>query len=227
MSSISDNFTASSVYVVRHGERIDHVNPNWKASALNPDDPYLTEKGIQQAAALGNRLKSANLSHIFSSPFYRTVQTANEVAKVTNVGIKIENGLSEWLNGDWFGVKPKLQTPCELKKKFPLVDDTYTSLMPANYPETREMVIERCGEIARKLAKKYKGKILLVGHGIVCEFTVVGITEEVGIPYITYCALQSCKLSADRSIYTIEGSKKPDISFMAENIRPVVKTGYR
>ena len=85
------------------------------------DDPPLTQQGIQQAHELGLRLKvpcsqvsaqkpepavhtvntvtlqGEHIQQIYSSPFFRTVQTAQEVASCIgdNVTIRIEDGLAE------------------------------------------------------------------------------------------------------------------------------------
>jgi len=219
---------ATTVYVARHGERIDHIDELWKLTAENPADPFLTETGIRQASALGSKLASKGLTHIFCSPFYRTIQTANEVSKATGVDIKIEAGLSEFLNPEWFPTNPRLMLLQELKKEFPSIDTTYVSQKTPSFPETREALIARAGETARTLASKFSGNILLVAHGITCEFTVRGITGTGPIPYISYCSLQTCgrKDNADGQYY-IEGSEEPDISFMPEQIRPVVRTDYR
>lgn len=106
---------ASTVFIARHGERIDHVDRTWRASAANPYDAFLTQKGLAQARALGRHLKNKDVTHIFASPFYRTVQTANQVAQELGLPMKIEPGLGEYLNEDWFDHKPKLKHLQDLK----------------------------------------------------------------------------------------------------------------
>ncbi|CDF37590.1 unnamed protein product [Chondrus crispus] len=215
---------ASTVFVARHGERIDHVDRSWRDTAENPYDAFLTETGIRQARALGEKLAGTGLTHIFASPFYRTVQTANEVAKLTGLPIKVEAGICEFLNPEWFEAMPRLQPLGQLKKSFPLVDISYTSLVEPNYPETRDILIERAGRTARLLSEKFSGAILLVGHGISCEFTVRGITQAGPIPYISYCSLQTCKRKeTETASYYIDGSCEPDISFMEGDIKPLIK----
>lgn len=219
---------ACKVFVARHGERIDHVDRSWRETAENPHDPFLTETGIRQAQALGAKLAGNGLTHIFASPFYRTVQTANEVAKVAGLKIKVEAGLSEFLNQDWFAEKPKLQSVANLKEAFPLVDTSYNSVLEPEYPETRDDLIRRAGRAAQLLVEKFSGTLLFVAHGITCEFTVRGITGAGHIPYISYCSLQTCSRKEDGSgSYYIDGPSKPDLSFIPEDIRPRVKTDYR
>lgn len=218
---------ASTVYIARHGERIDHVDPEWKASADNPYDPFLTTTGLAQARALGRHLKSRNLSHIFASPFYRTVQTAVQVAHETGVPVSIEPGLAEFQNANWFDHQPELRTAAALAAEFPRVDPDYRPVLPRTwFPESRDDVIVRCGWTARALAGKFDGNILLVGHGITCEFTARGITTEGIRPYISYCSLQTCALEDASSLkYRVEGADEADVSFMADDIKPKVRTG--
>lgn len=218
---------ASMVSVARHGERIDHVDRSWRDTAENPHDPFLTQTGISQAQALGAKLAGTGLTHIFASPFYRTVQTANEVAKLTGVNVKIEAGLSEYLNPDWFPEEPKLQPVAKLMEDFTLIDATHCSVYNPKYPEAREDLVERAGKTARLLAERFSGHILLVAHGITCEFTVRGITGAGPRPYISYCSLQTCNRIDDAGTYYIDGPNEPDISFIPEDIKPYVKASYR
>lgn len=219
---------ATTVFVARHGERIDHVDRTWKASADNPYDAFLTEVGIRQAQALGSRLKGQGLTHIFASPFYRTVQTANEVARITGLSIKIEHGLCEFLNPEWFSLAPRLKPLAELKKEFPAIDETYKTVFTPQHPEQREDVIRRSGAAAHHLARSHSGSILLVAHGIVCEFTVRCITGSGPRPYISYCSLQTCRRRVgDRKGYYIVGAKEPEIGFMEGDLKPVVKRSYQ
>lgn len=46
------------MYLIRHGERVDKVNPNWKLTAKNPDDPPLTYMGKKQGYLTGRFLKN-------------------------------------------------------------------------------------------------------------------------------------------------------------------------
>ena len=83
-SSGSDNGECSgSVWVVRHGERIDAVEKGWKKTAARPHDPPLTPTGFEQAAATGRALRDHRLDAIYTSPFLRCVQTATAIAEGT------------------------------------------------------------------------------------------------------------------------------------------------
>ncbi|CAN8062101.1 unnamed protein product [Agarophyton chilense] len=218
---------ASTVYVARHGERIDHVDKSWKQTAERPHDPFLTENGIQQAHHLGKHLQSKQLTHIFASPFFRTVQTANQVSNVTGLPIKVEPGLSEWLHPAWFPSTPTMLSVKALKQQFPSIDISHEPMLLPDYPETRDRVIWRSKRIAQLLASKYSGNILLVAHGMTCEFIARGLTDAGPRPYIAYCSLQTCVRADQHAKYFIHGPNEPDVSFMPESIRPKIKGVYQ
>lgn len=214
---------ASRIFIARHGERIDHIDHAWALTAESPYDAYLTDKGLAQASSLGKHLIDRHVDHIFASPFYRTIQTANQVAKEVKVDIKIEPGLGEFLNPVWFDYAPKLQRIEEIKAKFPAIDSEYVPEFSPKYPETKDDVIVRTAAVVRALSMKYSGTLVLIGHGMTCEFMARGLTISGTRPYISYCSLQTCVLTDPASgRYQIEGDDKPDISFMPEELRPKV-----
>lgn len=160
------------VWLARHGNRIDFVNPDWFLTAERRYDPHLSDDGVVQAQQLAQRLKGEGIAHIFASPFLRTVETANQVAEVLDLPIKLESGLSEWLNPVWMKAMPE-RLPLEaLAQRFPRIDRSYLSHVIAEYPETAEKALERSGETARLLADEFPEDILLVGHGA----SVIGAT---------------------------------------------------
>ncbi|BBD69409.1 phosphoglycerate mutase [Nostoc commune NIES-4072] len=168
------------VWIARHANRLDFVNPDWFLTAERRYDPPLSDDGMVQAQHLAKRLKKEKISHIFASPFLRTVQTANAVAEVLNLPIKLETGLSEWLNPVWMTEEPeRLSTPA-LAKLFPRIDTSYTSRIAAKYPETHEKVRERSGQTARCLATEFFPEdILLVAHGASVLGGAMGLVGEI------------------------------------------------
>ncbi|MFW9257227.1 phosphoglycerate mutase [Nostoc sp. KVJ20] len=168
------------VWIARHANRLDFVNPDWFLTAERRYDPPLSDDGMVQAQQLAQRLKKENIGHIFASPFLRTVQTANAVAEMLKLPIKLETGLSEWLNPVWMTEEPeRLSTPA-LAKLFPRIDTSYTSRIAAKYPETHEKVRERSGQTARCLATEFFPQdILLVAHGASVLGGAMGLVGEI------------------------------------------------
>jgi len=161
------------VWIARHGNRLDFVNPEWFNTAERPYDPPLSEDGVVQAWQLGQRLVGESIAHIFASPFLRTVQTATMVADALDLPIKLESGLSEWLNPAWMKTEPE-RLPLEvLQERFPRIDPSYTSRAIARYPETNDQVLDRTSQTVRLLVEQFSEDILLVGHGA----SVVGTTQ--------------------------------------------------
>lgn len=168
------------VWIARHANRLDFVNPDWFLTAERRYDPPLSDDGIVQAQQLAKRLKQEDIAHIFASPFLRTVQTANEIATVLNLPIKLESGLSEWLNPAWMTATPERLSIETLSELFPRIDISYTSRVIAQYPETGEQALGRSGETARILADEFFSEnILLVGHGASVLGATMGLVRGI------------------------------------------------
>ena len=71
----------SSFYLIRHAEklRIDKTDRN----------PKLNEKGILRAEKWKEVLKNIKLDKIYSTDYYRTIETANPTSKSQNIDITI------------------------------------------------------------------------------------------------------------------------------------------
>ncbi|WP_017652131.1 histidine phosphatase family protein [Fortiea contorta] len=168
------------VWIARHANRLDFVNPDWFLTAERRYDPPLSEDGFIQAKQLARRLKGEKITHIFASPFLRTIQTANAVAEVLDLPIKLETGLSEWLNPAWMTEEPEKHSILELVELFPRIDLSYTPRIAAKYPETRKQVRERSGQTARCLTTEFFPEhILLVAHGASVLGGAMGLVGEI------------------------------------------------
>ncbi|KJH73656.1 phosphoglycerate mutase [Aliterella atlantica CENA595] len=169
---------SQTIWIARHANRLDFVNPDWFNTAERRYDPPLSDDGLVQASQLAQRLKQEKITAIFASPFLRTVQTANQVAEVLDLPINLESGLSEWLNPEWMSENPERMAIAELISLFPRIDPSYTSRVQAEYPETEATALGRSGETARKLAAEFKEEILLVGHGASVLGATLGLVGE-------------------------------------------------
>jgi len=154
-----------TVWVTRHGNRADFVDPEWPRTASRPYDPPLSADGVVQAKELAGRLVGEGIRHIFASPFLRTVQTAAEVAETLDLPLCVEDGLGEMLNPEWFPVRPEVMSPAQRAAAFPRVDVTYRSRVSPTYPETWDELMARSERTARLLCGQYEGALLLVAHG--------------------------------------------------------------
>jgi broad specificity phosphatase PhoE len=180
-----------TVWIARHANRLDFVNPDWFLSAKRPYDPPLSPDGEEQAKALAKRLAGVSIAHIFASPFLRTVQTAHAVAEVLDLPVKIESGLSEWLNPEWMPAMPEKLSLEALAELFPRIDTSYTSRVVAQYPETGDGALERAALTARRLAGEFPEDMLLVGHGASVLGATMGLAGSAGEPElkVALCSL--------------------------------------
>jgi hypothetical protein len=154
------------VYIVRHGERLDNVDETFLQTSETPWNPPLTENGKQQAVKTGKFLKDKNISTIYTSPFLRCVQTTigilegmectssttttsttTETTETTAplVVVKVEAGLGEFLNANWFDKDPVL--PPSTWEHLPGLDPTYESVLRPVYPETSTAMMVRYSRI--------------------------------------------------------------------------------
>lgn len=205
------------VWIARHGNRLDFVNPDWFNTADRRYDPPLSDDGVVQAQELGKRLQSEAIAHIFSSPFLRTVQTAREVARVLNLPIKLEAGLSEWLNPEWMSENPDKLPSGVLAQKYPEIDLGYTSAVWPQYPESEATMMKRTAETARRLVAAFSQDILLVGHGA----SVVGATTGLVGGYPTVNASLCCLVKVMRQGKEWEMELNGDTSHLSQPQRPL------
>lgn len=171
------------VYLARHGERLDFVDPWWRSSAEFPDDAPLTLRGERQAQDLGKRLRSQNVGNIYASPFQRCVRTAvNAASQISdNAMVRVEPGVCEWLSAIWFEDTDngpiwrdidRVSKDAGQINGITRIDTTYSPVRPHNFnidgfPESKKAHFERCAAVVGEILQKDEGSknILLVGHG--------------------------------------------------------------
>lgn len=178
-----------TVWITRHGNRYDFVNPQWFNTAERPYDPHLSDDGILQAQELGKRLKSENIAYIFASPFLRTVQTAHYVAEVLDLPIQLEAGLSEWLNPEWMPRQAETLPREILAQRYPRINLNYRDRVVPQYPETQETVMERTAQTIQKLVAQFCEDLLIVGHGASVLGTARGLLGRSPMLNASFCCL--------------------------------------
>jgi broad specificity phosphatase PhoE len=209
---------SQTVWIARHGNRQDFVDSSWHRTAERPFDPGLSADGILQAKELGKRLQAEKIAHIFASPFLRTVETAYHVAEALDLSIKVESGLSEFLNPNWFFSTPERLTLDSLSQLFPRVDRSYTSRVIAEFPETEQTAFRRAGKVARQLATEFPQNLLLVGHGASVLGATRGLLESPVHVSCPLCGLFKLVNQGDEWLMELSG----DISHLSrteQNIR--------
>ena len=203
------------VFLTRHGEREDHVNPKWYLNAPNVFDPPLSERGLRQASELGVFLrKTERITHIIASPFTRTVETAIEVAKKVGVKVLVDYGLAEHVEPEQFRrtckrldfdantYKIRVNSYDELLKRYPEyiarpnASGVKLSVWPAKHPETEEHLFERTDNTVKHVgmfAFEKRANVLLVSHQTPVEYMAFELCKDAEDKFVSVCCLTKAK----------------------------------
>jgi broad specificity phosphatase PhoE len=176
--SANEDFTPTSsrrqsLFIIRHGDRWDYQHPEWRETAKRIGDPSLSTLGHEQARQVGQYLDQrflienihANQITLLSSPFLRTIQTANELLGA----MKYTKGCAPGLDSikilpeysvfeldlwgqDLHACLPDLE---ERKCYFPRLDTDYQSMFIPSFPETQDMFFQRCEESMRRISDEF------------------------------------------------------------------------
>ena len=88
----------ATLYLVRH------ATPDWSRTDLRydiPPGPPLTAQGEQEAVALGDFLRRAQVTRLYASPLDRTLRTAALAAQALDHLLPItDESLAEWRQGE-------------------------------------------------------------------------------------------------------------------------------
>jgi broad specificity phosphatase PhoE len=172
---------ARALWLVRHGERRDEVDPDWAARADRPYDPPLTDRGRRQAELTGDRLRDCDVDAVYTSPFLRAVETAHHIADRIDRPVFVDHGLSEHLNPAWFDVAPTVMQPRSLADRFDTVDPAHASSRRPNYPESADEAAARTVRAVYRLLGDAPETVLLVGHGLTVGSVVAAFTGRTGV----------------------------------------------
>lgn len=167
-----------TLYLVRHAESQNNALPE----PQRVSDPSLTDLGLQQAVALGNRLQrqfeSGNKPDtVLCSPFLRTLQTIQPTAQLTSTQPLIWTELFE-AGGCYDGHLPGNRrampgmTRTQIESRFPEfivpadIDDA--GWYPLDGFEEWQAASERAGNITKRLISEFYGQqniVLCMIHG--------------------------------------------------------------
>lgn len=177
------------IFLARHGNRQDFVDPAWPATAAEPYDPPLSVDGVEQARRLGQRLAGEGIEAIVASPFLRTIQTAHHANESIGAPIYIEPGFGEWLNDRHFERLPRLRQLGALRLNYPLLAESgYVAAHSQRWPETVEQLRERSQLALEELLGKLSGTLLVVSHAAAVAAMAM-IDTSLGSVECPLCAL--------------------------------------
>ena len=154
------------LYIVRHGETEFNVQKRMQGRIDSP----LTQRGIENAIALGKHLKDVKFDRVYSSPSPRTIRTAELIMGDKNTPIETENELREMNLADWEG-----KTKGELEAQYPEVYDIFWNSPQLFKPlegESFYQVQDRVIAILNRIIENNEGNILIVTHSVVIKTIV-------------------------------------------------------
>ena len=161
--------------LVRHGE----TEWNKLGRFQGHTDISLNERGFSQAKETAKAAAEWGHCAIYSSPLIRTVQVAEEIAKVTSMAVSKQPGLKELGLGDLEGV-----TGEEMRDKWPEVFSVWRSnpekvSMPNG--ESLAQLRERCWQAILDIEQKHSDddSVVVISHNFAIR-SIVG--ELLGVP---------------------------------------------
>jgi broad specificity phosphatase PhoE len=160
---------------VRHGET------EWNAELreMGHLDSPLTPLGIQQAQALGRRLKNLGFDALYSSDLGRAVQTAEIIGRICDKPVQLNSSLRERHMGVFQGL-----TREEISEKYPEQMAAYErigflDLIPGG--ETAQERTDRSVRILTEIASRHPEQtVVVVTHG---GFLTGFLGFVLGIPF--------------------------------------------
>jgi broad specificity phosphatase PhoE len=143
------------IYLIRHGETIFNAS----RTVQHPHTP-LSDRGLEQARRLGERMRDVPLTAIVSSDYARAYRTAEAVHATTGAPLSILESLRERNLGDHRG------TPfSELTVNVFAAD--YQPPNGESWPQFNTRV-ERAWEEVVEFAGSAEGDFAVVSHALVC-----------------------------------------------------------
>ena len=166
-------------YLVRHGE----TEWNKLGRFQGQYDTLLNKTGLEQAKTTAMAAQEWGITSIYSSPLKRTMQVAEEMAKMLAIPVETREGLKELALGELEGVKGE-----EMRAGWPEVFETWNSrpeltVMPGG--ESLQTLEERAWQVILELEQTHSpGEgLAIVSH----NFAIRAICGKLlGIPLANF-----------------------------------------
>ena len=148
------------IFLIRHGETIFNAN-----RTIQFGDTPLSDRGLEQARQLGERMRDEPITAILSSDYARAHRTAEAVRHTTGAAVQIQTSLRERHLGDHRG------TPfAELD-----VDVFARDYHPPNgesWAQFHDRTERAWQEVLDYAARQASGDFAVVSHALVCRALV-------------------------------------------------------
>ena len=186
---ISDEIP-TTIYLIRHGET--PLTPERRFSGSGGSNPGLTEKGRNQAKAVGKELAARKPDVLLVSPMQRTRDTAEEIAQFVPLQPVFDEDWIEASFGHWDGL-----TPHEVEAQY--ADEFQAWVSDPWYAqgggEPYAAVAERVATSLSKVAAEFPGKtVAIVTHNVVVK-SAVCVALQTPIESIYHVDIAPCSIT--------------------------------
>ena len=193
------------LYITRHGEtewNTEKRMQGWK-------DSNLTQKGVENAIALGNRLKDVDFNCIYSSSSQRTIRTAELIRGNRSIRIIPDDNLREINLGEWEG-----KTSAEFEKLDKQGHKAFFEAPHLYVPKSGEsyfQVRDRTEAVLNKIINENeKGNVLIVTHAVIVKtmmahFKAFPVEKLWEPPFIHGTSLSIVEINNNEVALTLEG----------------------
>jgi len=194
------NSTRIAVAVMRHGERLDAVDPvGWYHSTAGRKYPFdcpLSSRGRMQVGAVAREMahqSSGTFSYVVSSPYVRCVETAVEVCRALQLPMCIDRQLGEVFGpacfGEWSATGPLRRNaedvaacvPSDLRRFSPVDCIGQEPTWPESIEEARLRMVARVEQYVEWAARLEGVNFILVTHGD-CVGSCLTLALARGVP---------------------------------------------
>lgn len=153
-------------YIVRHGETLFNV----KGLKQGWCDSPLTQKGIEQAKEVREKLKDIEFTEAYSSTSERAMDTLDLIVENRNIPKKALKGLKEINFGDMEG-----QPETKVHKELGYSNDDLVQFGGESCKEA----CQRFSAALKEISKNQDGNVLIVSHGGVMINLMLAVNKEV------------------------------------------------
>jgi broad specificity phosphatase PhoE len=209
---MTDSDPKTTLYLVRHGETVW----NTEKRAQGWQDSPLTERGIEQARRLAERLRPVRLDAIYASPSGRTMHTAAILRGDRALVVTPCEELREIHMGDWEGRRiDELDGEAERLHNFWYAPHLF---QPAGAGETFAQLQARVvAAVSRLVAESAGSAILLVSHGgalkaLLAHYAGRPLAQLWAPPILRQASLSVVEIEGQSARIVLEG----DTSHLAE-----------
>jgi alpha-ribazole phosphatase len=160
------------LYLIRHGE----IEPSAMGKLIGHTDAALSERGVEQARRLAEKLANVRLDAIYSSDLRRAYRTAEIIAERNRIRAQPSAAWREINMGLWEGRTLTALNDEKSEHVASLFNDPASFEYPGgeSFADFMTRVQESLGQL---LLSHSHGEIALVAHGGVCRAIIGGALE--------------------------------------------------